>query len=172
MRYWFGDMAITGAVLADVIVPGLENRRLEYARLHPGDPNTIAFAAGTRGRAKGIILDLKDVSTDAAIAIDLKTTTALPGTTKIMMLPTPPDQLTLRLSEAEDGRLIHPMEAGRYQDTVTLRFIDPNAPMDRRFDCVDTEELNDSDYYYVQVQQLDGEMAWSSPIWAGGEPPI
>ena len=40
--------------------------------------------------------------------------------------------------------------------------------MDVEFEYTDTESAEEGDYYYVRVTQLDGGMAWSSPIWVGG----
>lgn len=170
-HYWTGDLTVEGADLVDFTVPGLENRRLEFARRHPDNPNRLSFAAGSCGRAKGILLELNGITNDTTIAVDLKAISTLPTTSQIVTLPTPAAQVTLRLADAEDGRLVHGMKVGRYRDTITLRYIDPDGPMDREFEVVDTENMLNSDYYYIRVQQLDNEMAWSSPIWVGGEPP-
>ena len=38
------------------------------------------------------------------------------------------------------------------------------------FVITDAEPLAEGCYYYVRVTQVDGEMAWSSPVWtANGE---
>ena len=34
-------------------------------------------------------------------------------------------------------------------------------------DYTDSDSPEQGDYYYVRVTQLDGGMAWSSPIWVG-----
>ncbi len=34
------------------------------------------------------------------------------------------------------------------------------------FDWTDPSPLTDVSFYYVRAYLLDGEMAWSSPIWA------
>lgn len=171
LHYWIGDLTVKGADLVDFTVPGLENRRLEYAKRKPDDPNQLSFAAGSCGRAKGILLELDNITRNAAIIIDLKAIPTLPAATKIVMLPTPAAQVALRLADAEDGRLVHGMKVGRYRDTVTLRFVNPDVPMDREFEFTDAEKMRNDDYYYVRVKQLDNEMAWSSPIWVGGEAP-
>ncbi|MDE0100789.1 MAG: hypothetical protein OXN89_00270 [Bryobacterales bacterium] len=38
-------------------------------------------------------------------------------------------------------------------------------PQDIEFDFEDAEKAAGEDYYYVRVQQADGNVAWSSPIW-------
>jgi len=170
-HYWTGDLTVEGADLVDFTVPGLENRRLEFAGRHPDDPNRLSFAAGSCGRAKSILLELNSITNDTTIAVDLKAISTLPTTSQIVTLPTPAARVVLRMADAQDGRLVHGMKVGRYRDTVTLRYIDPDVPMDREFEVVDTERMRNGDYYYIRVQQLDNEVAWSSPIWVGGEPP-
>lgn len=32
-------------------------------------------------------------------------------------------------------------------------------------DCVDQSPKQGENYYYVRIQQIDRNMAWSSPIW-------
>ena len=58
----------------------------------------------------------------------------------------------------------------RHNDTIRVELVDSDGSMDRQFTFVDTDEVNHGDYYYVRVRQQDGSMAWSSPIWVGGEP--
>ena len=38
-----------------------------------------------------------------------------------------------------------------------------------RFTFVDQQPLPGRSYYYVRVQQKDGEIAWSSPVWFGAQ---
>ena len=40
-----------------------------------------------------------------------------------------------------------------------------DGALDVVFDYQDDEAERDTDYYYVHVAQVDGEQAWSSPIW-------
>ena len=47
------------------------------------------------------------------------------------------------------------------------KFILTRAPGTREasFEFVDNEASPGESYYYVRVEQADGELAWSSPIW-------
>jgi len=51
----------------------------------------------------------------------------------------------------KNGRVFHTKEGEGMLD-VALTLVDPDAE-------------RDTDYYYVHVKQIDGEQAWSSPIW-------
>ncbi len=40
-----------------------------------------------------------------------------------------------------------------------------NLDRDVSFEFTDAEASLGENYYYVRVQQVDGQLAWSSPIW-------
>jgi hypothetical protein len=40
------------------------------------------------------------------------------------------------------------------------------GPMDFEFSYDDRTKLEPGDYYYLRVEQLDTNLAWSSPVWA------
>ena len=43
--------------------------------------------------------------------------------------------------------------------------VDPDGPMDVEFSYADRVEPQPGDYYYLRVMQLDGHIAWTSPVW-------
>jgi hypothetical protein len=49
-----------------------------------------------------------------------------------------------------------------------LRRISTDMPLDTAFTFKD-ESTGVGDYYYVRVEQRDGAIAWSSPVWIGGK---
>jgi len=48
---------------------------------------------------------------------------------------------------------------------VEFELVNPDAPMDAEFDYEDREPLEPGDFYYLRVEQLDTNKAWSSPVW-------
>ena len=80
----------------------------------------------------------------------------------------PAAQIRFKIGELQHGRAEHTIPIDRHTDTVLLRQIVAEPPMDVQFEVTDSESPERGDYYYVRVQQLDGGMAWSSPIWVGG----
>jgi len=40
-----------------------------------------------------------------------------------------------------------------------------NGVLDMKFSYIDKGAESTTDYYYVHIIQIDGEQAWSSPIW-------
>ena len=41
----------------------------------------------------------------------------------------------------------------------------PGKGRDAAFTFTDLKPLDGTSYYYVRVQQADGELAWTSPVW-------
>ena len=49
---------------------------------------------------------------------------------------------------------------------VECELVNGEGPMDFEFSYEDHTELAPGDYYYLRVEQLDTNLAWSSPVWA------
>ena len=49
--------------------------------------------------------------------------------------------------------------------TLDCELVDPQGPLDVDFTYIDRQLLKTGDYYYLRVEQLDGNKAWSSPVW-------
>ncbi len=172
-RYWTGTMEIKGADLAGISVPGFQNRRREYARRDEERKNVVHFSTATRGRANAIVLELKNISLSARIDIELKAATGWNITPQGYRKPAaiPGEDVTFLLADTEKGKQKREFKVDRYTDSITLRYVDPTVAYDREFEFSDNEAMLHGDYYYVRVKQLDGALAWSSPIWVGGVPP-
>jgi hypothetical protein len=48
---------------------------------------------------------------------------------------------------------------------VDCELVDARAPMDAGFEFVDRAQPKPGDFYYLRVEQLDTNKAWSSPVW-------
>jgi len=172
-RYWTGTLDVIGADIVSIAVPGFQNRYAEFARLDEDKKNRVQFATGTRGRANAILLELKNVTSDAMIDIQLETATEIQSTGQTYRSPAtiPAERVKFRLADMKNGRVRRDFKVDRYQDNITLRSVNPAGAYDRQFEVVDRDLYGRGDYYYVRVKQLDGALAWSSPIWVGGVPP-
>jgi hypothetical protein len=172
-RIWQGTLEVTGADLLSFDTPQFANRFAEFAHRVPSHPNRIAFSTGTRGKASSILLELDNVSPDAAVVLELDSTTEMPSTPQKFRRPAkiPPARVVLPFRNTSRGRLRREFQVDRYTDSITLRFVNPDGAMERTFEFMDLEPVRQGDHYYVRVQQLDGATAWSSPIWVGGVPP-
>jgi hypothetical protein len=172
-RYWTGTLDVIGADIVSIAVPGFQNRYAEFARLDEDNKNRVHFATGTRGRTNAILLELKNIKDDAMIDIQLETATEIQSTGQTYRSPAtiPAERVKFRLADMKNGRVRRDFKVDRYQDNITLRSVNPAGSYDRQFEVVDRDPYGRGDYYYVRVKQLDGALAWSSPIWVGGVPP-
>jgi hypothetical protein len=70
---------------------------------------------------------------------------------------------------SQPGKAAHPyMEKMGVRPAFFLEceMVDPAAPMDLDFAYEDREPVKPGDYWYLRMEQLDTNKAWSSPVWA------
>ena len=168
VRRWSGTIEVQAAELTGFRVPRIENRHLESWER---DGDRILFRTVTRGRADSVLLDLEGASPSTEIVLDLDEGSEF-GKAPIHVrgYRTFPAQTSgLRFSDLRDGLIEQKLRAEPDSDRVALQLIADDRPLDCDFEFVDHGVAGHGDYYYVRVKQLDGAMAWSSPIWVGGE---
>ena len=83
--------------------------------------------------------------------------------------PLPAQNVSLPLNEAKKGRLAREVGNKEFSDTVALQILREKGTREMEFSYRDAGQAADGDYYYIRVTQVDGEQAWSSPVWVGGK---
>jgi hypothetical protein len=169
-RIWNGTLGVDGARLVGVRAATLEDHYLESAEIAKDDPNTVGFSVLTRGRLDALMLSLDGVTPQTTVAIEAA---EQPAQGRNPALPAV--AATFRLADAEGGLLRHEVDAtgeGELVDAVSVQVFDPAESLDQEFEYNDRSDPEPGDYYYLRVTQVDGEMAWSSPWWVGGEPRV
>ena len=108
----------------------------------------------------------KNTTLDINLLSTQESCTTLPS----LRTPTtfPAETFRLALKDIASGRAEHLISSERFVDRVSLRFLNPQGPLDQSFRYADASPPDHGDYYYVHVRQIDGAEAWSSPIWVGG----
>jgi hypothetical protein len=168
---WSGVLEVSGARVVDVAGPSLENRVYHDASLDPDHPYRVEFATATRGQKRSIILEFDSVDDSTRIDVRLEASRELSGNSLFRRgVRIPGSQTTFSLGEMRNGTISKEFRVGRYRDLMTLRFVDPHGAMEREFEFADTTQPLRGDSYYLRVEQLDHEIAWSSPWWVGGFP--
>ncbi len=167
---WKGTIKVEGATLVDVKPEGLHNR-FYYARLAAADPSTVEFSAKTRGYVEGFILEVKDISPSARLAVHVETTQEiyeLPYKTR------KPNQLldgadfAFALAELAKAPAEHVFKyEDFYADVLSAHFDDGKPVYDISIDETDRDTPRAGDTYYVRAMQVDGHTAWSSAVWVG-----
>jgi hypothetical protein len=169
-RVWKGTLEVTGATVKQVQAQGLENRL--YESFDKVDDTTISFTIWTRGRLNGLALELDGAGPETAVRIHVE-----PGESGYTGVTTEEVDAELRLADAAVGPKVHelsvayPEKGQTGRDAISLQIFDPAGSLDQRFEYTDLGERAAGDYYYLRVTQIDGEQAWSSPWWVGGEVP-
>jgi len=167
-RPWRGTLTVNGAKLASVTSPALQNRLAE--RLDRTGDNEAEFGLITRGAWKNLVVNLSDIEADAEVTLNLKAVTENPSTPATFRKPgrLPAQEIRFKLNDLKDGLLSHRKRIDQFFDTVTIRRMRDDAPLEYDLDFVDTHDPRRGDHYYVRVRQVDGGVAWSSPNWVGG----
>ena len=170
VRRWSGTIDVRGATLLGYRAPRIENRHLERWERQG---NRLLFRTATRGRADSVLIELEGATPSTEIVVGLDEGSEF-GKAPIHVRTYrthPARTLEFRFSELRDGLLERDLPADPDSDRVTLQLLSDDQPLDCDFEFVDQGIAGHGDYYYVRVKQLDGAMAWSSPVWVGGEEP-
>lgn len=173
-RPWHGELEIVGARLKNVVSHSFYNPRSESLEPVAGDHNRMRFRALTRGSEKSVVLELVNFETGrGGIVVTLEPTVERYSTPSPIRRAAqlPGQEIKLSFKDAQMGEAVEELHVGRHTDTVSLRLINPDAPDEVTLEYDDVHSPDHGDYYYVRVRQLNGGMAWSSPIWVGGYPP-
>ena len=173
VRRWEGTLEVRGAKLKGFQTSGFLNRFHHDAAADSSDPNKVRFRTITRGRATGLLLELEGAALSTEIILELDETVEF-GKAPVMIRgykTIPAQRVRLPFGELSGGLLVKDVPVGRDPDTISMQLVGDNRPLDYDFEFVDTGEMERGDYYYVRVKQLNGAMAWSSPVWVGGEEP-
>jgi hypothetical protein len=143
---------------------------MEFVRTSGNDANGANFSLRTRGSHKNILLELDEVGDDAVIELDLAAGRERPSSPAVFRknILLPARKIRFSLSELSDGESVSRNTIEGFKESVTLRRIRDDLTLDHEFEFVDTEFPKQGDYYFVRVRQIDGGMAWSSPVWVGG----
>jgi hypothetical protein len=167
-RPWKGSLFVEGAVVVSA-ESTYYNPHHPLTRQDPNDADRVNFFIQTRGDEYHISLELEGVTPDTCIGVKLDEAKEI-QTAKSRIRPPetmPAAEFSFDFGDMEDGRLTHELAADIYTDTVSLRLVSPDAPLDQEFEFADPAESQKGDYYYVSVKQSDSAMAWSSPVWIG-----
>ena len=167
-RPWLGTVTVEGAKLNSVTSPALQNRLSESVERR-GD-KSADFRLVTRGAWKNLVVELSDIKDDAMITIDLRAATERPSTPATFRKPgrLSAQRIQFPLADLKSGTASNRKRIDQFFDTVTIRRMRKDSPLEYDLDFVDTHNPRRGEYYYVRVRQLDGGIAWSSPNWVGG----
>lgn len=114
-----------------------------------------------------MLLILQGVSNKSEIAVHLDQSREMPTAPARLRPPKQLPAADVRFSTGSlvKGSSVRELVVDEYTDTITLRTIRTDAPLDQRYLFADGEPANPGDCYYVKVEQANGGVAWLSPVW-------
>ena len=108
----------------------------------------IDFLTNTRGRPKGLLLELEDAKASTEIRVKLG---AGGGDS---------DEIEARLDDLLKAPAVKEVAEGA---SLKLSIVPGDAALDLDFEFRDIAEPNVGDYYYIRVKQVGGGLAFTSP---------
>jgi hypothetical protein len=137
----------------------------------------VDFRLRTRGRSRGVILDLSGVNGTTRLGVEIgggRLTNYVESSERSVRMetgrtargerdPAGGARLVFRLDDIAAGGQVYELTDGSHIDTVDAQLIPPDAALDQDFSYTDTASAQPGDYYYLRVRQVDGSIAWSSP---------
>ncbi|UHQ96380.1 DUF3604 domain-containing protein [Natrinema halophilum] len=141
VQNWTGGVSLDRGRIDDVEPFGFDHPKQGIESV---TDTAVKWDAATAGNYQGVRLQL-DAPTDAMLSIS-----------------TPPVTESVALSSVEDSVVF---DAGRIERRLELNRVGQSSTVDTKIAFEDDPDP-DTYPYYVRVRQTDGEMAWSSPIFA------
>ena len=169
-RPWRGSLHVKNARLLNFWKPQYVSPLTNQVDRDASDPNQLAFGFRTRGRGKALLLELVNATADSRVDLQLavgRESAGSPGAPDRPPARLPAEQFSFRLGDLVEGQAAREFQVVNNTDRVSVQLVSASPALDQQFTYVDRDNPQPGDYYYVRVQQLDGSMAWSSPIWVG-----
>ncbi len=168
--WWGGWIEVTGGSLKSIEPLGLDHNTDEF---HQVDDRRVYFTCKTRGDFDGVLLRLAQAPADAKVSVRLSYLevdgVGTSGQRRLQRAPGPPSlrsvhEISFRVDEVAQKK-------GKFEltpfATIFARKAKANGSWDASFSYRPTQAPAQDDYYYLRVVQIDGEAAWTSPIWIG-----
>jgi hypothetical protein len=169
-RPWRGTIEVRGARLVGFTKPWFYSPMSYRFERDAEDPNVIRFSTNTRGRGKGLLLELEGATEDTEVVVHLESvreSAPSGGPRERDPQRLPAADISFRLGDLMNGPSVHELLVVNNSDSVSSQLVPAGAALDQRFEYADLSDPQSGDYYYVRVTQVDGARAWTSPVWFG-----
>lgn len=171
-RAWNGRLQVQGAKLVSGRPAMAADTTLWKTAAAPDAPDTWTFSTASRGNTSTLLFTLDDVKAGAVLNISIDAGLEFGGAPPMFRQhqPIEPLNLSIRLADLRDGAQTARVPASDYQDEISVRRIGNLETREANFEVNDSSNVV-GDYYQVRVVQANDAIAWSSPVWVGGNPP-
>jgi uncharacterized protein DUF3604 len=167
---WGGWIEVSGGRIASIEPLNADHHTDEF---HQVDDRRIWFTCRTRGDFDGLLIRLAAAPADSLVKVIISDLTGSAGGTGasgyVARPPGPPGrkaihEINFKVSEVAERQAEFKPAPNVY---VYARKARANAPWDVSFSYRPTGPPAQDDYFYLRVTQIDGEVAWVSPVWIG-----
>lgn len=169
---WGGWIELTNGRIGSIESLGLDAISDQF---HLVDDRHVWFWCQTRGDFDGVMLKLASAPADTKINVRVSMLIADPGGTGAGHGISWTSGIPGREAKYQASFTLQELTKQRQKFELTPRsFIfaqsaSLDAPWNASFTYRPAKPPAQDDYYYLRVVQVDGEAAWSSPIWIGEE---
>jgi hypothetical protein len=165
-RIWKGWLDFGRDLIQEVDSSHLFNFHMEHAEIRKGGRSRIDFEVHTRGHSDAIFVKLDNLLNSDVMTFHLEETVESADSRFVRARDTMEStQFEIPVSDLVNGAASKEIYTGSYCDVVKLDILDPESTWDAEFIFEDTEEVTtDGEHYRLRVEQIDGAIAWSSPI--------
>ncbi len=169
---WGGWIEVSGGRIASIEPLNVDHHTDEF---HQVDDRRIWFTCRTRGDFDGLLIRLAQAPADAQVRVIVSELMESAGGTGasgyVVRPPGPPSrkplhEISFKISEVAQKQAEFNLKPNV---NVYARKARANAPWDVSFSYRPAKAPAQDDYYYLRVVQIDGEVAWVSPVWIGEE---
>ena len=169
-RPWRGRLSVRNGTVRHASSPSMTNPLSESVAIDDAVAGQVNFRLRTRGSHKNILLDLDGCTDQTEIMIDLSAAKEQPTSPPLFRrnVDMPPQTIRFPLRDVLQKPVTHKKSIRGFEESVTVRHVVDHPVMDYVIDFTDAESPKHGDYYFVRVRQIDGGVAWSSPVWIGG----
>lgn len=170
--YWGVWATVTGAKIESVQPLGLDAFSDVFGQV---DERTVYYQGKTRGDFDGLLLKLAGAGADAKVTLrfselhqdqsgtgvgrGVNWSSGIPSRAKVA-------EVSFGVSEVATKKLKFDV---RPWATAFARKVSARRPWDGSFTYKPAKAPAANDYFYLRLTEIDGETAWSSPVWIGAK---
>jgi len=133
-------------------------------KINSSTPDSIVWKSDTRGDYDGISFEVGNSNSEFLLTFsvqDFGTSAISQGFIQSLVNKVQKYSYLINSKEIDAKGLIHKINP--LDEIIVLKGEPLNNQIE--FEFVDNQLMYRKNYYYIRVTQIDGEMAWSSPIW-------
>jgi hypothetical protein len=172
-RAWEGEIRVEGAKLVNAVAPDFRNPRQQWFKPQLKD-NKAAYRTISHGFVSSVILELENATPNTKITVTTLPFVESEGVSASSLVAEkterPGETVSVALNELKDGKYVRKFDLGKgVVDVMGFRRLVLKDSLTYDLLYVENDAAGVGDYYYVRVDQRNGGLAWTSPVWIGGK---